>query len=86
MAETEQTSAADEEKRGRLDEAREHAANALRITTRLFAAHSNDPAVVFADAQSQYYVGLVDWRRGDTRSAAIRFNNYADIGRSSRRP
>jgi hypothetical protein len=51
---------------------------ASAITAALYKARPKDPAVIFADAQSQYYNGYVRWRTGDLPGALEGLEGYAD--------
>ena len=55
----------DDEKRGDLAKARAAFVEAHRTTAKLLADRPNDTARIFAHAQSEYWVGFINWRNGD---------------------
>lgn len=69
----------DDEKRGKLTEARESFEDAHRTTAALLAAKPNDPNRIFAHAQSEYWVGFINWRNGDGAAARRGFEAYAAL-------
>jgi tetratricopeptide (TPR) repeat protein len=69
----------DDEKRGKLKEARESFEDAHRTTAALLAAEPNDTDRIFAHAQSEYWVGFINWRNGDGAAARRGFEAYAAL-------
>lgn len=67
----------DYEKRGDLAGARKQFEEAQRTTQALLAKAPNDPKRIFAHAQSQYYVGFINWRDGADTDARTGFEEYA---------
>jgi hypothetical protein len=66
----------DDEQRGDLAKARENIEEARRTTAKLLAAKPDDSGRIFNDAQSQYYVGMINWRLGDSARAEKGFLAY----------
>ena len=66
----------DDEKRGDLDKALEKFTEAHRTTAAVLAKRPNDPEAIFAHAQSEYWIGYIDYLRHDSRSAKPRFIRY----------
>jgi tetratricopeptide (TPR) repeat protein len=71
--------AEDDESRGDLAAARAQTEEAKRTTAQLLAKAPADPERIFAHAQSQYYIGLISWRGGDSKTAATAFAAYGDL-------
>lgn len=71
----------DDEKRGDLDSAAAKFEEASRSTAALLAAKPNDPKRIFAHAQSEYWLGFIDWRKGDAAGARRGFEAYAELAR-----
>lgn len=71
----------DDMKRARLDDARAHFEEAERTTAALLAAHPDDAQRIFAQSQSEYWVGYVDWQVGRFAQAEEKFNAYAALVR-----
>lgn len=71
--------AEDDESRGDLVAALAQTEEAMRSTAQLLAKAPNDPARIFAHAQSQYYTGLINWRGGNREKAAAAFQAYRDL-------
>lgn len=69
----------DDEKRGNLEKARTVFVEAHRTTAKLLAAKPNDTARIFAHAQSEYWVGFINWRNGDGAAARRGFEAYAKL-------
>ena len=69
----------DDEKRGNLDKARKAFVEAHRTTAKLLAAKPNDTERIFAHAQSEYWVGFINWRNGDGAAARSGFEAYAKL-------
>ncbi len=69
----------DAEQRGDLAGARSQIAEAARITAARLAAAPDDPQRIFDHAQSQYYVGMIDWRAGDRAGAQAGYQAYRDL-------
>lgn len=67
----------DNEKRGDLKAAQEEFEEARRTTGALLAARPDDPKRIFAHAQSEYWVGFINWRNGDGAAAKAGFEAYA---------
>lgn|GEM_PF-954033 len=78
-AELLQAKAEDLEKRGDLAGAAANARQAWAVSARLRAEHPDLPDVLYAHAQSAYWVGAIAWRQGDTPLAANAFGRYADL-------
>ncbi|MCR5879192.1 toll/interleukin-1 receptor domain-containing protein [Phenylobacterium sp. J367] len=66
----------DDEKRGDLDRARGQFEEARRTTAALLAARPDDPERIFAHAQSEYWVGYMDYRRGRMGPAKTSWESY----------
>lgn len=71
----------DNEKRGDLKSAQAEFEEARRTTDALLAARPDDPKRIFAHAQSEYWVGLISWRNGDSVAARSGFESYATLAR-----
>jgi hypothetical protein len=69
----------DAEKRGDLKGAYAEFDAALKITSALLAAKPNDPKRLFAHAQSEYWIGLINWREGNGAAARAGFEAYARL-------
>ena len=69
----------DDEKRGNLPKARSYFLEAHRSTAALLAAKPDDPKRIFAHAQSEYWVGFINWRNGDGAAARKGFEAYAAL-------
>ncbi len=67
----------DNEKRGELKAAQAEFEEARRTTGALLAAKPDDPRRIFAHAQSEYWVGFINWRNGDGAAAKASFEAYA---------
>ena len=67
----------DDEKRGNLAKARAAFVEAHRTTGKLLATKPNDTARIYAHAQSEYWVGFINWRNGDGAAARRGFEAYA---------
>ena len=67
----------DDEKRGDLAGAQQAFADALKTTGVLLAGAPNDPKRIFANAQSQYWMGFIDWRKNDPSGARSWLSAYA---------
>ena len=67
------------EKRGDLTVARQQFIQARRMTMALLAAKPNDPKRIFAQAQSEYFVGFIDWQKGDGAAAKVGLEAYASL-------
>lgn len=69
----------DDEKRGNLAAARESFEDAHRTTAALLAANPEDPQRIFAHAQSEYWVGFINWRTGNGQAARHALKGYAAL-------
>jgi len=67
----------DNEKRGDLAAAQEEFEEAHRTTAALLAAKPDDPKRIFAHAQSEYWVGFINWRNGNGAAAKTGLEAYA---------
>ena len=67
----------DNEKRGDLAAAQEEFEEAHRTTGALLTARPNDPKRIFAHAQSEYWVGFINWRNRNGAAAKAGFEAYA---------
>jgi tetratricopeptide (TPR) repeat protein len=78
-AKARQAAGEDDERQGDLKSAQAQFEEARRITAALLAAKPNDPQRIFDHAQSEYWVGFVNWRNGDGVVAKARFEAYARL-------
>jgi hypothetical protein len=69
----------DNEKQGDLKTAQAQFEEARRTTAALLAASPNDPQRLFDHAQSEYWVGWINWRNGDGAAAQAGFEAYARL-------
>jgi len=69
----------DNEKRGQLNLARTEFDEARRTTAALLAAQPSDPKRIFAQGQSEYWVGFINWRLGDGARARAGFEAYSAL-------
>lgn len=69
----------DDEQRGDYPAAHRKMIEAWRLTAPLLAAYPRDAKIIYAHAQSEYYMGFVDWRLGDATNAKARFERYAAL-------
>ena len=69
----------DDEKRGDLNSATARFLEARLLTASLLAAKPNDPKRIFAQAQSEYYMGFIDWQKGDGAAARRGFEAYNQL-------
>jgi hypothetical protein len=69
----------DFEKQGELEKAADKFKQADEATSTLFNAHPTDPDVIFAHAQSEYWVGRVSQLQKDWKQAERRYGNYRDL-------
>lgn len=69
----------DDEKRGDLALATRKWQEARRTTAALLAAVPSDPKRVYAQSQSEYWVGFAAWRAGDLAGAKSAFLSYASL-------
>jgi len=69
----------DNEKHGDLPAAQAQFEEARRTTAALLAAKPNDPQRIFDHAQSEYWVGFINWRKGDGATAKSGFEAYAKL-------
>ena len=74
-----QGAAKDAEKSGDLVAAEAEAGKAYALTSRLLTAEPTDWNRVFGHAQSEYWVGFVNWRKGEAAAAHARFTAYAAL-------
>lgn len=66
----------DNQRMGKLDQALTSFAEASRTTAAILAKQPTDPGRIFAQAQSEYYVGLVALLRSDRATATRHWRNY----------
>ncbi|WP_325461588.1 toll/interleukin-1 receptor domain-containing protein [Phenylobacterium sp.] len=66
----------DDEKRGDLDRALAQFQEARRTTAALLAAKPDDPERIYNHAQSEYWVGYIDYRRGRREPARAGWESY----------
>ncbi|HYD36645.1 MAG TPA: hypothetical protein VEA60_03470, partial [Allosphingosinicella sp.] len=66
----------DDLKRDKPDQALAHFREAARTTAALLADDPDDPARIFAQSQSEYWVGFVDYDRKNYPAARIAFERY----------
>jgi hypothetical protein len=76
-----QANADDDLERGNYASAREAVGEASVITRNLIQLHPTDAQVVYADSQSEYYLGKCDWKLGALANARVHFERYADLAR-----
>ena len=67
------------ERRGKLDEALAAFQSAADTTAQLLARSPNDGQRIFDHAQSVYWVGYIDWRRGQAEAAERAFLKYREL-------
>jgi tetratricopeptide (TPR) repeat protein len=72
-----QAAGEDNEKKGDLKTAQAQFEEARRTTAALLAAKPNEPQRIFDQAQSEYWVGFINWRNGNGGAAKAGFENYA---------
>ena len=70
---------ADDEERGDLDGALKKFLEASRTTAALLAAAPNDPERIYDQAQSEYWVAFISWRRQRLVTAREGFERYATL-------
>ncbi len=71
--------AQDDEKRGKFAEAAAEAGEALRTTTALLNARPDDATRIFEQAQSEFWVGFVNWRMKNLEEAEPHLQLYAAL-------
>ena len=71
----------DDETKGDFEDGRKKSDDASRITSALYRAHSNNPNVIYAHAQSAYWDAFMSWRLGDNARALKGFKDYAALAR-----
>ena len=69
----------DNEKRGDRKTAQAEFEEARRTTAALLAAKPSDPQRIFDQAQSEYWVGFINWRNGDGAAAKASLQAYAAL-------
>lgn len=69
----------DDEERGDLDGALAQFQEASRTTSALLEISPADPQRIYAQAQSEYWVAFIDWRRGRVAPARTGFERYAAL-------
>lgn len=74
-----QAAGEDNEKRGDLKTAQAQFEEARRTTAALLVAKPHDPQRIFDQAQSEYWVGFINWRNGDGAAAKAGFEAYAAL-------
>lgn len=71
----------DDEKRGNLPRALAQFEEARRTTAALLAEKPEDPDRIYAQSQSEYWVGLIAWRSHKVEQAQAAFETYARLTR-----
>ncbi|HYG47994.1 MAG TPA: toll/interleukin-1 receptor domain-containing protein [Allosphingosinicella sp.] len=71
----------DDEKRGNLPRALAQFEEARRTTAALLAERPDDPERIFAQSQSEYWVGFIAWRTQKVDQAQAAFETYARLTR-----
>ncbi len=66
----------DDEKRGLIDRALEQFREARRTTASLLAAEPDNPDRIFVHSQTEFWVGYVDYQRGNYAKAKPAFEQY----------
>ncbi len=66
----------DDEKLGELDQSSRKFIEAHRTTAALLQREPGDAERIFAHAQSEYWVGLIAWRKGDRKTATRHWQAY----------
>ncbi|MEA3000861.1 MAG: hypothetical protein QOK17_2694 [Sphingomonadales bacterium] len=66
----------DDQSEGRLDKALQEFKEAHRTTATILAKKPNDPERIFANAQSEYYLGLIARKRNDRATASQHWRAY----------
>jgi TIR domain-containing protein len=74
-----QAAGEDNEKKGDLKTAQAQFEEARRTTAALLASEPNDPQRIFDQAQSEYWVGFINWRIGNGAAAKAGFEAYAAL-------
>lgn len=69
----------DDDKRGDLVAAKRELEEAHRSTAALLAKAPDDPRRIFDHAQSEYWVGFINWRNGNGAEAKKRLEAYAAL-------
>lgn len=69
----------DDQKRGRFDLALAEYREAQRVTAALLADAPGDPQRIFAHAQSEFWVGYLNFQRNDFAAARPHFRAYLDL-------
>jgi MTH538 TIR-like domain (DUF1863) len=69
----------DDQARGDLAYAEAKFAEARRTTAALLANAPRDPEIIFAHAQSEFWVGSLAWQRDDLATAGAAFERYAQL-------
>jgi hypothetical protein len=69
----------DDDKRGNLVAAKQELEEAHRTTAILLAKAPNDPQRIFDHAQSEYWVGFINWRNGNGATAKTHLDAYATL-------
>jgi hypothetical protein len=68
----------DDEKQGELEKSSQKFNEAHRTTAALLQREPNDAERIFAHAQSEYWVGLIAWRKADRNTATRHWQAYRD--------
>ena len=76
-----QGSTDDDLERGNYAAAREAAGEASVITRNLMKLHPTEARIVYANSQSEYYLGKCDWKLGALAPARVHFERYAGLAR-----
>lgn len=69
----------DDQKRGRFDLALAEYQEAHRVTAALLAEEPGDPERIYAHAQSEFWVGYIDFQRNRFAAARPHFRAYLDL-------
>ena len=72
----------DDEKRGDLDKALAKFKEAHRTTAAVLAQKPDDADAIVAHAQSEYWVGFIDWRKNDKASTAAHWSQYLALAQT----
>ena len=80
-AELLQAVGADNERRGKLDEASASFVEAKRTTDALLLAAPDDPKRILMAGRSEFYVGMINWRLGVMDEAEAHFRAYLHLAK-----
>lgn len=76
-----QAMGADDQRRGAFDMALNEYREARRTTSALLAEKPNDPQRIFTHAQSEFFLGYIDYQRSRYATARPHFQAYLDLAR-----